>query len=129
MTEHSIEIKEGESKRLLTAGKYCDRDIVVSSPAIGDAYKFVKIADNFECVRAVKTIDIKSYEWWESVALENIYCVIRNVKSTAAGTFPKNATCGPIVSYSNGTISLNRGAIDGSLVVSFFLDVYIALPL
>lgn len=94
-----------------------------------DGYIFVKVASNFECVRAVKTIDIKSYEWYKSVTVNDIYCVTKSVKATTAGTFPKGASCSPIISYSNGIISLNRGAIDGSLVITFVMDVYIALPL
>ena len=131
MSEFRVEVPSGTSVRLLTGGKYCDRDIIVSSPKseAKEGYIFAKIASDFECVRAVKTIDITSYEWWKSVTLENIYCVTKSVKATTAGTFPKNATCSPIVKYSNGVISLNRGAIDGSLVVSFIMDIYIALPL
>lgn len=94
-----------------------------------EGYRFVKIASDFNCVRAVTTIDIKSYDWYKSVTVNDIYCVTKGVKSTAAGTFPKGATCSPIISYSNGVISLNRGAIDGSLVVTFIMDIYIALPL
>lgn len=97
------------------------------SPAEG--YRFVKVASDFNCVRAVTTIDIKSYDWYKSVTVNDIYCVTKGVKATTAGTFPRNATCSPIVSYSNGVISLNRGAIDGSLVITFIMDVYIALPL
>ena len=31
MGEFNVEVESGTSKRLLTAGKYCDRDIVVSA--------------------------------------------------------------------------------------------------
>lgn len=31
MSEHNVSVQPGESVRLLTAGKYCDRDIVVTS--------------------------------------------------------------------------------------------------
>ena len=94
-----------------------------------EGYRFVKVASDFNCVRAVKTIDIKSYDWYKSVTVNDIYCVTKGVKATTAGTFPRGETCSPIVSYSNGVISLNRGAIDGSLVITFIMDVYIALPL
>lgn len=131
MSEFNVEVSAGNSIRLLTAGKYCDRDIIVSSPEVEgqEGYTFVKVASDFECVRAVTTIDITSYDWWKSVKAENIYCVTKSVKSTASGTFSKNATCDPVIAYSNGIISLNRTAISGSLVISFIMDVYVALPL
>ena len=131
MSEFNVEVSAGSSVRLLTAGKYCPEDIIVSSPevTIPDAYRFVKIASDFECARAVKTIDITSYDWWESVKLENIYCVTKCVKSTTSGTFSSGASCSILISYSDGVISLNRDAISGSLVISFIMDVYIALPM
>lgn len=131
MAEFNVTVEAGDSVRLLTAGKYCDRDIVVTASEVElpDAYRFVKVASDFECARAVKTISITSYDWWESVTVNDIYCVTKSVKSTTAGTFAKNDSVGPIISYSNGVISLNRGALSGSLVVSLFMDVYIALPL
>lgn len=131
MSEYNFDVVANSSIRLKTAGKYCDRDIVVTSPKveIPEGYRFVKVASDFNCVRAVSTIDIKSYDWYKSVTVNDIYCVTKAIKSTASGTFTKGDSCSPIISYSNGVISLNRGAIDGSLVVTFVMDVYVALPL
>lgn len=126
MSEFSLEVQSGNSIRLLTEGKYCDRDIIVSSPEIEKGYAITKIASDYECVRAVTTIDIKSYDWWKSVTANDIYYVTKGVKATTAGTFPRNAVCSPIISYSNGVISLNRSAIDGSLVVTFIMDIWVA---
>lgn len=94
-----------------------------------EGYRFVKVASDFNCVRAVTKIDITSYDWYKSVTVNDIYCVTKTIKSTASGTFTKGDSCSPIISYSNGVISLNRGAFDGSLVVTFVMDVYVALPL
>lgn len=94
-----------------------------------EGYRFVKVASNFNCVRAVTTIDIKSYDWYKSVTVNNIYCVTKSIKSTASGTFSSGSSCAPIISYSNGVISLNREAVSGSLVLTFVMDVYVALPL
>ena len=94
-----------------------------------ESYRFVKVASDFNCVRAVTTIDIKSYDWYKSVTVNDIYCVTKKIKSTASGTFSSGASCSPIISYSNGVISLNREAISGSLVITFVMDVYVALPL
>lgn len=130
MSEFSVEIASGNSKRLLTAGKYCDRDIVVTtSGGGGSGYIFEKIASDYECVRAVTTISLKSYDWWQSVTVENIYCVTKQIVATAAGSFSKNATCEIEISYSNGVISLNRTGLSGSLVLSFIMDIYVILPL
>ena len=35
MSEYNITVEGGTSKRLLTAGKYCDRDIVVTATGGG----------------------------------------------------------------------------------------------
>ena len=36
MSEHNIEVESGKSLRLKTAGKYCDRDVVVTATGGGD---------------------------------------------------------------------------------------------
>ena len=102
---------------------------ITGTMAKAEGYRFVKVASDFNCVRAVTTIDIKSYDWYKSVTVNDIYCVTKKIKSTASGTFSSGASCSPIISYSNGVISLNREAISGSLVITFVMDVYIALPL
>lgn len=116
----------GENARLLTAGKYCDRDILITSPKVETA-KFIKVASDYQCVRAVTTIDITNIEGWEQITADDIYLVIKSVKSTASGTFSSGASCYPIMEYSNGKISLNRNALSGSLVVTFVLDIYILM--
>ncbi|MBR4888286.1 MAG: hypothetical protein IKU17_03995 [Clostridia bacterium] len=37
MSEHNIHVSAGESLRLLTAGTYCDRDILITTDASGGA--------------------------------------------------------------------------------------------
>lgn len=94
-----------------------------------DGYTFVKVASDFECIRSTSTIDITSFEWWKYVTLENIHCVTKNILCTTTGTFSSGATCTPIVSYSNGIITLNRTSFSGNLAVSLIMDVYVAIPL
>ena len=49
------------------------------------------------------------------------------IKSTATGSFANGATCAITMTYANGVISLNRGTLDGSLVLTFTMDVYVAM--
>ena len=46
MSEHSIKIKAGKKKRLQTAGKYCDRDIVVEAEGTPTQEKSIEICAN-----------------------------------------------------------------------------------
>lgn len=90
---------------------------------------FEKVASDFQCVRTESTLDIRSYDWWDSVALENIYCVITNILCTTTGTFSANATCSPVIKYADGIITLNRTQFSGNLAVTLVMDVYIAMQL
>ena len=95
--------------------------------ASGGGISIVKVASDFVCERTAKTINITSFPGWESVTAENIFYVTKAVKSTATGSFASGATCSITMSYSNGIISLNRGTLDGSLVLTFTMDVYVAM--
>lgn len=43
MADIQISVPAGESKRLLTEGKYCDRDIVVTAESAGESLEFVRL--------------------------------------------------------------------------------------
>lgn len=95
--------------------------------ASGGGISIVKVASDFVCERSAKTIDITSHAGWESVTADDIFYVTKAVKSTATGSFTSGASCPITMSYSNGVISLNRGTLDGSLVLTFTMDVYVAM--
>ena len=42
MSDINISVEGGESKRLLTAGKYCDRDIVVTASGGGGVVNIIE---------------------------------------------------------------------------------------
>ncbi len=99
----------------------------LKSKIAGSGVKITKVASDFVCERTVKTINITSFEGWESVTADNIFYVTKSVKSTASGTFSSGAACDVTMTYSNGVISLNRAGLSGSLVLTFVMDVYIAV--
>lgn len=131
MSEFNFELQAGNSIKLHTAGKYCNKDIIVSSPEVEPVIKGskpIKIATDFECIRTATTIDLTSYDWWQSITLDDIFCVTKKIVATASGSLSKNAECSPEISYSNGILSLNRTGLSGSLVLSFIMDIYVCVP-
>lgn len=62
MAEHSITVQGGSSVRLKTAGKYCDRDIVVTAEGGGAA----------KCTIALNVYDANFSIWWADRAYTNL---------------------------------------------------------
>ena len=122
MSEFKIEVTPGKSVRLLTGGKYCDRNILVTAPNTDDGL-FIKVG-SMECGYNPTTLSIKGYDWWEKVTAADIYFVPTSFTVTAtdsitAGTYNIN------MSYANGVISAWRDSIPGKVGIAFAMDVYI----
>lgn len=58
MADIQISVPAGESKRLLTEGKYCDRDIVVTAESAGEQLEFVRLENQANTDLAVIVDDL-----------------------------------------------------------------------
>lgn len=85
MSDISISIEGGTSKRLLTAGKYCDKDIVVKAEGGGgnsvNAY-FAKVLEEVNCDEAT---ELNAYAFYENSGIKRVR--FANVTSVGAYNF------------------------------------------
>lgn len=122
MSEFVFEVQSGNQIKLLTAGKYCDRDILVK--ALSDNSGVFKKVGSMECGYTPTTLDITSYPWWQDITEDNIYLVPTAFTVTATG----NITAGTYyirMSYSNGIITAQRDSVPGAVGIMFTMDVYV----
>lgn len=122
MSEFQIEVNPGKSVRLLTGGKYCDRNILVTAPNTDDGL-FIKVG-SMECGYNPTSLSITGYDWWQQVTLEDIYFVptaftVTATDSITAGTYYTHA------SYENGVIKTWRDSVPGKVGIAFTMDVYV----
>ena len=122
MSEFQIAVTPGKSVRLLTEGKYCDRNILVTAPDTQDGL-FTK-AGSMEVGYNHTTLSITGLDGWETVTANDIYFVPTAFTVTATG----NITAGTYyvrMTYSNGVIEAWRDSVPGQVGIAFAMDVYI----
>ena len=82
MSEINITIEGGTSKRLLTAGKYCERDIVVTAEGGGGSVNeyFAKTLEEVDCDEAT---EINAYAFYENLGIKRV----RFANATSIGAY------------------------------------------
>lgn len=83
MSDINITVEGGTSKRLLTAGKYCDRDIVVTATGGGGGSVneyFAKTLDEVDCDEAT---EINAYAFYENTGIKRV----RFANATSVGAY------------------------------------------
>lgn len=55
LSEYSFDLEAGKKLKLMTAGKYCDRDIIVNAIGGGDMAEIEVLVDRFTAVATYKT--------------------------------------------------------------------------
>ena len=89
MSTHNITIEGGTSKRLLTAGKYCDRDIVVTATGGGETSDPTSF---FQFVKNVELADLDVFNTTDLVVNSEVLNDLTNFASGATNTKVKTIT-------------------------------------
>lgn len=73
MSEFNIEVQGGSSVRLPTAGKYCDRDIIVTASGGGEEFIGVRLSDFSGRYNTPKVADARSIPYSAISDQNNVY--------------------------------------------------------
>ena len=122
MNEIKINVNPGTSKRLLTAGKYCDRDIIITASDAQNGL-FVKVG-TMNVGYTHSKLDITGFAEYQSITANDIYFVPQNfivstTETITGGTYNIRKT------YTNGIIEAWRDSVPGKVGISFDMDVYV----
>lgn len=108
MSEINISLEGGASKRLLTAGKYCDRDIIVTAEAgkLPTDLLALRLNNTLKEYNSEEVVYVGNYAFWsvnslESISLPNCKEVttacFQNCKSLKAASFRSCTAAGGTV--------------------------------
>ena len=115
MADIQISVPAGESKRLLTEGKYCDRDIVVTAESAGDW----KLVADVTIEEEVSTIDINKDQDGAPFSYTEMYFIFTQITNDTAGEFWVNGSkmmLTPVKNATNNIYGFLRVINDKTLV-------------
>ena len=123
MSVHDITVESGSSVRLKTAGKYCDRDIVVTAEG-GNAvdYLYLKVTDQpcdeyrNEEITALANNAFQGWKTLKAIHLPNLVTIGQYAFQGCSGikefVFPKAVTVGnSAFAYASGPTKADLGAV------------------
>lgn len=106
MSAYEITVQGGESKRLLTAGKYCDRDIVVSGEGASDDMLALRLNNTLKEYMSDEVVYVGNYAFYNTTSLERVdlpNCLevstacFQNCKALKSVSFPSCTAAGGTV--------------------------------